>query len=183
MIVDISLDTVRLKIVWLLLPVLLYLSTPSFFSLFCGIGVGLVGLGIRFWAAGFINKFSELATLGPYAHTRNPLYLGSLLIGLSFTVASGQVSIVLVCLAFFWLVYIPKARREAIELEKKFGDRYRTYANSVPLVVPRFAAYRAPFVGRSSERFSLRRYLANREWEAFLGTSLVFILLLLKVLS
>ena len=183
MIVDISLDTVRLKDVWLLLPVLLYLSTPSFPSLFCGIGFGLVGLGVRCWAAGFINKFSELATLGPYAHTRNPLYLGSFLIGLSFTVASGQVSVFLVCLAFFWLVYIPKAHREAFELERKFGDRYRTYARSVPLVIPRLSAYQSLFVERSSERFSLDRYFANREWEAFLGTSLVFTLLFLKILS
>jgi protein-S-isoprenylcysteine O-methyltransferase Ste14 len=182
-IIHISLDIVRLKFVWLFLPFLLYFATPSSSSLVYAVGVGLVGLGVRFWAAGFINKFSELTTLGPYAHTRNPLYLGSLLIGLSFTIAAGQMLLVLVCLAFFCFVHIPKALREAIELENKFGDQYRDYAISVPLVVPQLTAYRSPFLVSSPVRFSFRRYWANREWEAFLGTALVFGLLFLRILQ
>jgi protein-S-isoprenylcysteine O-methyltransferase Ste14 len=91
--------------------------------------------------------------------------------------------LVLVCLAFFCFVHIPKALREAIELENKFGDQYRDYAISVPLVVPQLTAYRSPFLVSSPVRFSFRRYWANREWEAFLGTALVFGLLFLRILQ
>ena len=84
----ISLDTVRLKLVWVFLPILLVFAKPSSSSLLYGVMLSLIGLGIRIWAAGFINKLNNLATNGPYAHTRNPLYLGTLTIGLGFSLAS-----------------------------------------------------------------------------------------------
>lgn len=180
MIHQVSLDTVRLKLVWLLLPVLLCLAAPSLLSLLLGVVVGLFGLGIRLWAAGYIDKLNKLTTHGPYAYTRNPLYLGTLVIGLGFAIAASKVSLVLVCLAFFYFVYLPKVRQEATELEKKFGDQYLGYAQMVRLILPAVKPYRDSLSEGRSCCFSLRRYLLNREWEALLTASFVFGLLFLK---
>ena len=180
----ISLDTIRLKLVWVFLPILLVFAKPSSSSLLYGVMLSLIGLGIRIWAAGFINKLNDLATNGPYAHTRNPLYVGTLTIGMGFSLASNEPLLILVCLTFFCLVYVPKILQEAKELESRFGDQYRSYAKCVPLVFPRYKAYRNESLpgGGSNGGFSFYRYLANREWEALLATGLVFGLLFVKFL-
>ena len=126
----------------------------------------------------------DLAINGPYAHTRNPLYVGTLNIGLGFSLASNEPLLILVCLTFFCLVYVPKILQEAKELESRFGDQYRSYAKRVPLILPRYKADRnesLPGAG-SNGGFSFYRYLANREWEALLATGLVFGLLFIKFL-
>ncbi len=176
----ISLDTIRLKFVWVLLPILLFFSEPSPSSFLCGVIVVLIGLGIRLWAAGFIEKYNSLTTAGPYAHTRNPLYLGTLFIGLGFALVSNEFLMVVVCSMFFCFVYVPKILQEVTDLEERFGVRYRMYAKEVPLVFPQHRPYQEPLLGDHHNRFRFRRYLFNREWEALLGSVLVFILLFLK---
>src|SRR5215216_5850418 len=64
-------------------------SKPTFLTLATGGAIGLLGLLIRAWASGHIDKAATLAISGPYAHTRNPLYLGSFILGLGFTIAAG----------------------------------------------------------------------------------------------
>ena len=68
----------------------LYFSHPRQDLFLAGLGPALAGLGVRIWAAGHIEKGSQLAASGPYQRTRNPLYFGSFLIGLGFTLASAQ---------------------------------------------------------------------------------------------
>ncbi len=142
--------------------------------------MGASGLALRAWAAGSIRKDRELATTGPYAHTQNPLYLGSFILGIGVTVAGGRWIFGVAFLAFFLLVYRATVQREANELEERFGERYRAYRAQVPSVLPRFTAYRAEG-SDAPGGFSGARYLRNREWEAVLGAVAAFAALALKL--
>jgi protein-S-isoprenylcysteine O-methyltransferase Ste14 len=178
----------RLRAVWLLIIPFYVFATPSTNLLWWGVGVSAAGLSLRAWAAGSIRKDRELATTGPYAHTRNPLYLGSFMLGAGVMVAGGQWVFGVAFLVFFLLVYRATVRREATELEARFGESYRAYAAQVPTVLPRITPYRtegsdSPREGSDSPGggFSRARYLRNREWEAALGAVAAFGLLALKL--
>ena len=176
-----DLRKLRLRAVWLLIiPFYLY-ATPSAKLLWWGAGVSTAGLALRAWAAGFIRKDRELATTGPYAHTRNPLFLGSFMLGLGVTVAGGQWVFGVVLLAFFLLVYRATVRSEVTDLEARFGERYRAYAAQVPSVLPRINAYRGEGSDSPPGGFFRGRYMRNREWEAALGAAAAFGLLVLKM--
>ena len=137
-----DLRKLRLRAVWLfIIPFYIYAS-PSTILLAWGAGLSTVGLALRAWAAGSIQKDRELATTGPYAHTRNPLYLGSFFLGSGVTVAGGQWAFGVALLAFFVLVYRATVLREVSELEARFGGRYRAYRAQVPSVLPRLTAYK-----------------------------------------
>ena len=141
----------------------------------------LLGLAIRGWAAGVIEKDRELAVSGPYAHTRHPLYLGSLVIGAGGVVAGGTLWFGLPFLAFFAWMYGSTMTREARTLADRFGAAYRHYRDSVPVLLPRPGRYRPPSDHQLPTRtFSVRRYLRNREYEALLGALAAFGLLALK---
>ena len=130
----------------------------------------LAGLVVRGWAAGVLAKDRELAVSGPYAFTRNPLYLGSFVIGGGAAVAGGRMWMGAVFLAFFAWAYRRTMARESGRLEERFGEGYRRYRNAVPPFLPRLIPYRPPPDGASGPtRFSLARYVHNREWEAALG--------------
>lgn len=171
----------RLRAVWLLIIPFYIYASPSTALIWCGAGISAVGLALRAWAAGSILKDRELATTGPYAYVRNPLYLGSFGLGVGVTVAGGQWVLGVAFLAFFALVYRATVLREAVELEKRFGERYRVYEARVPSVVPRMSAYRDEGSAPGSVGFSRTRYLRNREWEAALGAVAAFGLLALKM--
>ena len=127
-----DLRRLRLKAVWLLIIPFYIFSAPSANLLWWGAGMSAAGLSLRAWAAGSIRKDRELATTGPYAHTRNPLYLGSFLLGAGVTIAGGQWVFGVAFFALFLLVYRATALREATELEVRFGEGYRAYAAQVP---------------------------------------------------
>ncbi len=176
-----DLRRLRLRAVWLLIIPFYILAAPSADLLWWGAGLSAAGLSLRAWAAGSIRKDRELATTGPYAHTRNPLYLGSFMLGAGVTVAGGQWVFGVAFLAFFLLVYPATALREAATLEARFGESYRAYAAQVPTVLPRITRYRAEGPDSPRGGFSRARYLRNREWEAALGAVAAFGLLALKL--
>ena len=176
-----DLRRLRVKGVWLLIFPFYILAAPSVNLLWWGAGMSSVGLSLRAWAAGSIRKDRELATTGPYAHTRNPLYLGSFMLGAGVTVAGGRWVFGGVLLALFLLVYRAIMLREATELEARFGERYRVYSAQVPRVVPRITPYRAEGSGSTGGGFTGARYFRNREWEAALGAVAAFGLLALKL--
>ena len=91
----------------------IFFARPTPRALLIGASVSLLGLALRAWAAGHIRKNAQLATSGPYAFTRNPLYLGSFLLGLGFTIASGRVILGLLFAALFLGIYLPVMRVEA----------------------------------------------------------------------
>jgi protein-S-isoprenylcysteine O-methyltransferase Ste14 len=171
---------IRLRGVWLALPLLLVLAHPTVRLLVVGGGVSLLGLAIRAWAGGTLRKDLVLTTTGPYAYSRNPLYIGTLFIGLGLCVAGALPYFALAIVLFFGLFYGHTMRREARELEQRFGDVYRDYAAHVPLLRPRLMPYR-PTVPQS-EPFRWSRYRINKEWEAALGVVFLYALLVAKLL-
>src|SRR6266496_1859053 len=154
------------------------LAKPNPLALVIGAGVSLVGLAIRAWAAGHIRKNAQLATSGPYAYTRNPLYLGSFLLGLGFTIASGRWVLAILFAALFLGIYFPVMRVEASTLAELFGDAYNNYKRAVPLFFPRLTPFREEVSG--TIRFNSDLYMRYREYRAALGLLAAWGLLLLK---
>jgi protein-S-isoprenylcysteine O-methyltransferase Ste14 len=152
------------------------LARPNLQSLVVGGGIALLGLAIRAWAAGTVEKDASLATAGPYALSRNPLYLGSTLIGAGFAVAGRSLIMAVAFVILLISVYAPVIRREERFLLAKFGDSYRQYAARVPLFVPRRLVPPA-----SAGHFHWSRYRKNREYEAGLGFIAGLVLLALKM--
>ena len=156
----------------------LVLARPQPTTLAIGGGIALVGLVLRAWAAGHIRKNSALAISGPYAFTRNPLYLGSFILGLGFTIASGVWWLGLLFAALFLGIYLPVMRVEAKTLAELFGEDYRLYADAVPLFFPRLMPYRDQ---RSQEiKFDAGLYMRYREYQAAIGLVVAWGLLALK---
>ncbi len=144
------------------------LARPQPRTLLIGGVIALCGLLIRAWAAGHIRKNDRLATSGPYAHTRNPLYLGSFILGLGFTIAAGRWWLLgCVFVALFLGIYLPVMRVEAQTLAELFGQDYELYARRVPLFLPRLTPYRAG--AHAGVQFDASLYMRYREYRAALG--------------
>ncbi len=125
---------------------------------------------VRGWAAGHIVKNQRLATTGPYAHTRNPLYFGSFLIAAGFAIAVHW-SMLLLVIAFFALIYAPTMERERRGMGGRFPDEYDEYARNVPLFIPRPTPWRTAndtVPDNSGGGFNLQLYLKHKEWKALL---------------
>jgi protein-S-isoprenylcysteine O-methyltransferase Ste14 len=147
-------------------------------TLAVGAAISILGLAIRAWAAGHIRKNLVLATTGPYAFTRNPLYLGSFFLGLGFTVASGRWALAALFAALFLGIYFPVMRVEASNLSASFGVSYQRYAAAVPLFFPRLTRYQAEAAGVA--KFDRSLYLQYREYRAALGFLLAWGVLAVK---
>jgi protein-S-isoprenylcysteine O-methyltransferase Ste14 len=106
--------------------------------------VVLVGEGLRVWSSGTLEKNVAIADAGPYAYTRNPLYVGNFLIGLGFVVMGHNGWLAGMFLALFPLVYIPTILEEERFLRAKFGDVYEAYLRRVPRFLPSFSAAPRP---------------------------------------
>ena len=174
-----NLRWLRVKAVWLIVVPFLWLATPTPRLLLVGGAIALVGLGIRNWAAGCLHKEKELATGGPYSYTRNPLYLGSFLLGAGATVAGGSWVFFALFVTFFLLVYGRTIRVESSVLGGLFGDDYRDYARSVPLLIPRMTPYRRK--SESHRAFTIERWRHNREYQGLLGALAGFAFLAFKM--
>ncbi len=140
-----------------------WLSHPSAGSLLAGFPVSIAGLALRAWAAGHLAKDSVLARSGPYRHTRNPLYIGTLLVACGLVIASRNLLLAAIFGAIFLLVYLPAIELEEQHLRELFPD-YQNFAASVPALWPRFLP------SANNERpFQPSLYLKNREYQASLG--------------
>jgi protein-S-isoprenylcysteine O-methyltransferase Ste14 len=155
-----------------------WFSRPTPLWLAWGIPVSLAGLLLRAWAAGCLAKDRELATAGPYGHTRNPLYLGTVLAAAGLAIASRQAGLALLFAAVFLLVYLPVIQLEEQHLRKLF-PRYEAYAVQVPALWPRF---RARPEHRCGSGFAWKLYLKNREYQAAAGYAAGLALLVWKAL-
>lgn len=164
----------RTKSAWIIAVPFFLLASPSRVSLALGAGIAMVGLALRGWSAGTIHKDEVLTTSGPYAYVRNPLYVGSFLIGAGLAVAGGSWLWLVLFLGFFAAIYGPTVSAEAARLTERFGHRYVEYASKVPAFLPRFAPYPG---GDGSAGFGWAQYQRNREWEALLGAAAAFVLL------
>jgi protein-S-isoprenylcysteine O-methyltransferase Ste14 len=149
-----------------------YFARPQLKWLACGVGIALLGLLLRGYAAGHLRKGKQLAISGPYAHTRNPLYFGSVLLAVGFSVASHSMISTALLAAYLIIFYPMVIRREQAEIKKLYGDAFVEYCSRVPAFWPRLSA--AP---NSGERFSWAQYLKNREYEAAIGLALAMAIL------
>jgi hypothetical protein len=160
--------------------IFLVLAHPSPASLLWGALVATIGLLVRAYSAGYLHKHQALATTGPYAWTRNPLYLGSAILAAGIAVAGGSWLAALPLALYFLIFYPAVMRREEAELRAQYGAAFEEYAARVPLFWPRPPTRTAgahPLDARGSARFSWEQYRRNREYQAALGTLLGFMLL------
>lgn len=161
----------------------LILAQPQPASYAAGLLMVAVGLSIRVWAAGHLEKFHRLAVGGPYLWTRNPLYFGSFLIGIGFTIAGDRLWLVLLFGILFFAIYLPVMSREETELAEAYGADYQKYRRSVPRFFPfpkRHSSLRLEF---SQQRFRWRRVIENREHHAVAGCLILALILTLKMMA
>ena len=155
----------------------LWLARPTWRFLGVGSVLVLLGLVIRSLASGHVRKNEALATSGPYAYTRNPLYLGSLLMGIGFALAARSWWVGGLLVAMFFAIYVPVIRSEEKFLREKFPD-FEKYAREVPRMLPRLTAAKSE---DEPGGFSTELYLKHREWNALLGSALLVTALILKM--
>jgi protein-S-isoprenylcysteine O-methyltransferase Ste14 len=153
----------------------LWLAKPTWASIAIGCLVAAPGVWLRAIAAGHVRKNAELTTTGPYAYTRNPLYLGSIIIALGFGVASRSLWVALAIIILFLGIYLPVIRSEESYLRSAFND-FDDYARRVPRLLPRLRAN-----GVTSGGFSRQLYLKHREYNALVGSLLMMLALALKL--
>jgi len=157
----------RVRLGYVLALVVLWFARPTLRSIAIGGVVGVVGLVVRALAAGHLHKQDVLTVSGPYAYTRNPLYLGSAILALGAAAASNSMISGAILVAYFALVYSVVMRREERELRGHHGEAFDDYARRVPLFFPRLTPSRGSVA--SSGSFSLAQYRKNHEYEAAIG--------------
>jgi len=168
----------RVRLGYPLAIVVLYFSKPTPRSILLGAVVGVLGLSVRAHAAGYLHKQEVLTVAGPYAHTRNPLYLGSAILAFGAGMATHSWISALILIVYFAVVYSIVMQREASELLLRHGVSFEEYARAVPLFIPRLTA--AKLTGDSGGSFSFAQYRKNHEWQASLG--FLFLLIVLSML-
>ncbi len=140
-----------------------WLAKPTVTSMLVGVAVIIPGLLVRALASGHVQKNEQLATTGPYAYTRNPLYLGSLILALGFAFAARSWWIAGILVVMFFAIYLPVIRGEEVFLRDRFLE-FENYARQVPRLLPRFTASE-----NSRGAFSWDLYWKHREYNAILG--------------
>jgi protein-S-isoprenylcysteine O-methyltransferase Ste14 len=154
-----------------------WLARPSWSSIGLGVIAIVAGLAIRGYASGYVRKNESLATTGPYAYVRNPLYLGSIVIALGFAGAAQSLWIGVAMLALFLAIYLPVIRGEEAFLRERFPE-FAAYVQQVPRLLPRLtpAASDGP-----PGAFSWHLYMQHREYNASLGAAAMLALLMLRL--
>ena len=163
---------------FLIVVVFAWFSRPTPQSMAIGIPLSLLGLALRAWAAGCLAKNQQLATGGPYAYTRNPLYIGTLLVAAGLAAASRSVGLAALFAAVFLLVYLPVIQNEEQHLRKIFPE-YAAYAERVPALIPRIGPARQ----NNLNPFRAALYLKNQEYQAGLGFVAGMLFLFWKMLG
>lgn len=149
--------------------VVFWLARPTGPSIASGVGVALVGEGIRFWAAGHLDKSREVTSSGPYRWLAHPLYVGSSVIGAGLAMASGSVAAAIAIALYLTVTLTAAIRKEEAFLRGAFGDRYDQYRHG-----------NGTSTTDSGRRFSLAQAIANGEHRTVIGVAMAAGLLILK---
>ena len=168
----------RVPLGFLLAAAFLWLARPTWLSLAAGAAVAAPGLVLRAAAAGHVRKNEELTTTGPYAYTRNPLYLGSIVIALGFAFAGRNIWIGTALVGFFFAIYLPVIRSEEAWLRGAFPE-FDGYSKRVPRLFPRVLV---PAGERGQRSFDGARYRKHREYNALIGSILLWAALAAKII-
>ncbi|MGH9698875.1 MAG: methyltransferase family protein [Candidatus Acidiferrales bacterium] len=160
------------------------LASPTAYSMIHGAILAALGLMIRAYAAGYLVKYRQLATTGPYAHTRNPLYFGSSLLAAGFAVAGHSWPGAALIFFYFAAVYYAVMRNEESDLRARYGSVFDLYASQVPLFLPRIWRVKTTAAANSSPpapKFTWTQYRRNREYQALMGTILGFAVVWIRI--
>jgi protein-S-isoprenylcysteine O-methyltransferase Ste14 len=153
----------------------LWIARPSWKSIAIGTLIAIPGIVLRALASGHVKKNEELTTAGPYAYTRNPLYLGSLTMAIGFALAARSIWVLIVIVLMFFVIYLPVIRSEEVFLRSTF-PAFEEYARSVPRLLPRARAF-----SRAPGAFSRQLYWQHREYNAALGSVALITALVAKL--
>lgn len=154
--------------------VYLWLAHPSRTSIATGTIIALAGLFLRALASGHVQKNEALAVSGPYAYTRNPLYLGSMVLAAGFLIAARSWWLALIASTVLFTIYLPVIRSEEAFLRSQFPE-FDEYTRQVPRLFPRLRR-----VQSSSNTFSRHLYWKHREYNAAIGAILMIAALVAK---
>ncbi len=161
---------IRVPLGFVFAAVFLWLARPTWKTMIASLVLVVPGLWLRGYAAGYVRKNAELTRTGPYAYTRNPLYLGSVMIAFGFAVAAGSWSIFVALAALFIVIYLPTIRSEEQYLREHF-EGFDEYASQVPRLLPRLTAAKTTDTAGS---FSRELYLHHREYNALMGAIAIY---------
>ena len=167
---------VRVPLGFLFAAFYIWRSQPTWPSLALGAAVAAFGIAIRAVASGHVQKNRELTQSGPYAYVRNPLYLGSIVIGIGFVIAARDAWLASVLVVYFAAIYMPVIRGEENYLSSQFPE-YREYVRRVPSLLPRAMWFKGVTDG-----FSRELYFRHREYNSLLGAAAILAVLIAKIL-
>lgn len=167
---------IRVPLGFVFAALYIWLARPTWWSIGAGAVISLLGVWVRAIASGHVKKNEELTTTGPYAHTRNPLYLGSIVIAIGFAIAARNLWIGIGLVALFLFIYLPVIRSEEEFLRSKFSN-FEEYVSRVPRLIPRLTS-----ASKEAGAFSRELYLRHREYNALIGTLLLVCVLMGKLL-
>lgn len=175
---------IRVPLGFVVAAVFLVFAQPTWLTLAWSVPLVLAGLWLRGYAAGYVKKNAELTRTGPYAYTRNPLYLGSMGIAFGFAVAAGSASAArwwlgALLVVMFLAIYVPTILSEEAFLRGAFTG-FDAYAAKVPRLLPRLTPARFEDVGAGG-RFSAERYRHHREYNASMGAAAIYAALVLRM--
>jgi len=174
---------IRVPLGFVVAAAFLWLASPSWVSMAESLLLVLPGLWLRAYASGYVRKNAELTTTGPYAHTRNPLYLGSMLIAFGFAGASGSWIIAIALAILFAVIYIPTIQGEEAYLRAHFAS-FEEYARVVPRLLPRITAARTVEAGAEERgHFSADLYRQHREYNSLMGAAAIYLALAIRLAS
>ncbi|MGA7158833.1 MAG: isoprenylcysteine carboxylmethyltransferase family protein [Acidobacteriaceae bacterium] len=172
---------VRVPLGFVVAAIFLIFARPTWHTLGWSLLLVAPGVWLRGYAAGYVKKNAELTRTGPYAYTRNPLYLGSTCIAAGFAVAAGQLWLGLLLVVLFVAIYVPTILSEEAYLRGVFPS-FDEYAQKVPRLLPRLTAARFADADAGGGRFSTERYRHHREYNALMGAVAIYAALTLRML-
>jgi protein-S-isoprenylcysteine O-methyltransferase Ste14 len=165
---------IRVPLGFVVAGVFVVFARPTGQTLAWSLPLVLGGLWLRGYAAGYVKKNAELTRTGPYAYTRNPLYLGSMGIAFGFAVAAGRWPLGVLLVALLLAVYLPTILSEEAYLRASFAG-FDEYAERVPRLLPRLTPARFADTPGSAGRFARERYLHHREYNAVMGAGAIYL--------
>jgi protein-S-isoprenylcysteine O-methyltransferase Ste14 len=162
--------------------VFLWLAQPKWKTMLLSLLLVVPGVWLRAYAAGYVRKNAELTFTGPYAFTRNPLYLGSMMIAFGFAAAAASWVILIALAVLFAAIYLPTIRSEELYLREHFAG-FDEYARKVPRLLPRLTPAEFPASENASGgRFSAGQWRHHREYNALMGAGAIYLALAVRLL-
>jgi protein-S-isoprenylcysteine O-methyltransferase Ste14 len=170
---------IRVPLGFVVAGLYVWMARPSSWSMLGGGVLTVAGLAIRAFASGYVRKNEDLATTGPYFYTRNPLYLGSMILAAGFAVAARNWVIVPILLVMFLAIYLPVIRAEEDFLRQKFPG-FAEYERRVPRFLPRISTLLGD-APHPEGPFSWGLYRQHREYNALAGSLAIATVLVVKL--